>query len=282
MANATRSEKTIEEIMASAPAAAPIVDVPVGEPAPAAADRQNAGVAEILRKLIEYRVDPRFVRGRPKRVRLQTGEVVDIVNSPQGKKLFDAELTAEQNAINQRENAVSEIMKRVREKQRKIPLAERANRAGRVVGRTVGRVVTGAKRYVPNPLKQYGSEFSKNIGGRRGALAGLGALAGGALIGKFMQARAEDSNTELQRQEDLRRSARQDMFDLLGRKEHKQAIQMNIDDNLAQLQQKAPDLYMRVAAGRMLPQGAVVIGGVPRQDLLQQLGMSMSNGDFNQ
>jgi hypothetical protein len=72
------------------------------------------------------------------------------------------------------------------------------------------------------------------------------------------------------------------MLNLLGRKEHKQALQMNIDDNLAQLQQKAPDLYMSVAAGRRLPQGAVVIGGVPRQDLLQQLGMSMSNGDFNQ
>jgi hypothetical protein len=57
---------------------------------------------------------------------------------------------------------------------------------------------------------------------------------------------------------------------------------MSINDNLAQLQAQAPDLYMSVAAGRRLPQGAVVIGGNPRQDLLQQLGMSMSNGDFNQ
>lgn len=159
-------------------------------------------------------------------------------------------------------------------------------RAGRRAGLAVGGAVKGLPK-IPlpsarNPLVRFGLRYNKNIGGMRGGLAGLGALAGGALVGKLIQSGVESSEIEQQRMEDLRRSARRDMLDLLGRKEHKQALQMNINDNLAQLQAQAPDLYMSVAAGRRLPQGAVVIGGVPRQDLLQQLGMSMSNGDFNQ
>ena len=133
-----------------------------------------------------------------------------------------------------------------------------------------------------NPLVRFGLRYGKNIGGMRGGLAGLGALAGGALIGKAIQAFGEDRETEAQRQEMLRRQARQDMLDMLGRKEQKRALQMSIDDNLAKLQAQAPDLYMRVASGRLLPQGAVVIGGVPRQDLLNQLGMAMSNGQFSE
>jgi hypothetical protein len=72
------------------------------------------------------------------------------------------------------------------------------------------------------------------------------------------------------------------MLDLLGRKEQKQAVQMSINQNLAKLQMEAPDLYMRAATGRVLPQGAVVIGGAPRADLLNQLGMAMANGQFGQ
>ena len=133
-----------------------------------------------------------------------------------------------------------------------------------------------------NPLVRFGLRYGKNIGGMRGGLAGLGALAGGALIGKAIQGFGEDQEREERRQEMLRRQARQDMLDMLGRKEQKQAVQMSINDNLAKLQQTAPDLYMRVASGRLLPQGAVVIGGVPRQDLLNQLGMAMSNGQFSE
>jgi len=133
-----------------------------------------------------------------------------------------------------------------------------------------------------NPLVRFGLRYGKNIGGVRGGLAGLGALAGGALIGKAIQAFGEDREAEAQRQEMLRRQARQDMLDMLGRKEQKRALQISIDDNLAKLQSQAPDLYMRVASGRLLPQGAVVIGGVPRQDLLNQLGMAMSNGQFSE
>jgi hypothetical protein len=43
-----------------------------------------------------------------------------------------------------------------------------------------------------------------------------------------------------------------------------------------------PAIYTAVSAGRKLPQGAVVLGGQPRVDLLQELGRSMAEGQFRQ
>jgi len=43
-----------------------------------------------------------------------------------------------------------------------------------------------------------------------------------------------------------------------------------------------PQLYNEVLAGRRLPLGAVVIGGRPRTDLLEQLALDMAEGNFDQ
>lgn len=228
--------------------------------------------------------NPRLLRRAPKIVRIGGKEIElpeDYAQRKKFRKYRNEEIKKKRDEL-----AAAPGRRRAQDRQTAEQLRGTLGRAGRRAGMAVGGVV-GALPKMPlpsarNPLVRFGLRYGKNIGGMRGGLMGLGALAGGALVGKIMQARAEGSEFELQRQEDMRRSARQDMLNLLGRKEHKQALQMNIDDNLAQLQQKAPDLYMSVAAGRRLPQGAVVIGGTPRQDLLQQLGMSMSNGDFNQ
>ena len=287
MAKATRSPKSIEEIMASAPKAQEILAgiaetvVPEDVATAAATDSQNAGVAQALRRAIEYRVDPRFVRGRAKRVRLQSGELIDLA-SPRGRKLFEAEKAEEIKAIKARD----EIRRAFDDYRTREQLRGTLGGLGYKAGRGAARV-RAALPGIPmpsarNPLVRFGLRYGKNIGGVRGGLAGLGALAGGALVGKAIQAFGEDREAEAQRQEMLRRQARQDMLDMLGRKEQKRALQMSIDDNLAKLQAQAPDLYMRVASGRLLPQGAVVIGGVPRQDLLNQLGMAMSNGQFSE
>jgi hypothetical protein len=246
------------------------------KPVVEASDAKPDAVSETIRKVNQAVRPPLELpdpsstgsSSRPRRmVRLQSGELIDATTS-RGKRLFNVELKAEQDAIGQRESAVNEIMKRVRGKQRKLSMPER-------FGRKVGK-------YVPNPLLRYGAQFSRNIGGMRGGLMGLGALAGGALIGKMVQGSGDLQRVQELDQEMLRRRARQDMLDLLGRKEQKQAVQMSINQNLAKLQMEAPDLYMRAATGRVLPQGAVVIGGAPRADLLNQLGMAMANGQFRQ
>jgi len=53
-----------------------------------------------------------------------------------------------------------------------------------------------------------------------------------------------------------------------------------IQRNIGRIQQYAPDLFLSVSAGRKLPTGAVVLGGTPRQDLLNELGRAMADGQF--
>tara|TARA_X000001382_G_C3167861_1_gene178475 strand:+ start:306 stop:716 length:411 start_codon:yes stop_codon:yes gene_type:complete len=45
--------------------------------------------------------------------------------------------------------------------------------------------------------------------------------------------------------------------------------------NLNFLKQNSPAIYDSVLAGRSLPEDAVVLGGTPRQDLLQELARNM-------
>lgn len=176
-----------------------------------------------------------------------------------------------------------------RPKQDRITEAQLRGRLGRA-GRAAGLAVGSATARLPkvpmptarNPLVRFGLRYGRNIGGTRGALMGLGALGGGALVGGLMREASMEGDALERNREDLRRRARQDILDLVGRREYKESVQMGIEQNLARLQANAPDLYMRAAAGRILPQGAVVIGGVPRTDLLNELGMAMSNGQFGQ
>ena len=196
--------------------------------------------------------------------------------------MFEAEKAEEIKAIKARDEIRRAFDDYRTRKQLRGTLGGLGYKAGRFAARVRAALPDMPVPSARNPLVRFGLRYGKNIGGMRGGLAGLGALAGGALLGKGIEAFGERREEEAQRQEMLRRQARQDMLDMLGRKEQKQAVQMSINDNLAKLQQTAPDLYMRVASGRLLPQGAVVIGGVPRQDLLNQLGMAMSNGQFSE
>jgi hypothetical protein len=62
----------------------------------------------------------------------------------------------------------------------------------------------------------------------------------------------------------------------IGENKHR----LEIERYEKRLQDVAPDLYNRIAAGRYLPAGAVVIGGVPRRDLIRELAESMHEGAF--
>lgn len=242
------------------------------------AGREGQGLAENVE--VELRgPTPRDLRraaGRDRTVRIGDKEIPLPQDYAQRKKFRKYRLEEMQKLGGRRRE----------DRKTRLQLQGGLGQIGYQAGRDAARV-RAALPQIPmpsarNPLVRFGLRYGKNIGGMRGGLAGLGALAGGALIGKAIQGFGEDQEREERRQEMLRRQARQDMLDMLGRKEQKRALQMSIDDNLAKLQQSAPDLYMRVASGRLLPQGAVVIGGVPRQDLLNQLGMAMSNGQFSE
>ena len=53
-------------------------------------------------------------------------------------------------------------------------------------------------------------------------------------------------------------------------------------ENASRLAALAPDVYNRVLAGRLLPKGAVVLGGQPRTDLMEELTGRMAQGEFRQ
>lgn len=53
-------------------------------------------------------------------------------------------------------------------------------------------------------------------------------------------------------------------------------------DNTVNLIRYAPEVANQVMAGRRLPKGAVMIGGRPRVDLMQQLAEQMSDGAFQE
>ncbi len=57
-------------------------------------------------------------------------------------------------------------------------------------------------------------------------------------------------------------------------------LQRDMATNAARLASVAPDVYNRVLAGRTLPRGAVVIGGRPRVDMLEELAYRMASGDY--
>jgi hypothetical protein len=112
------------------------------------------------------------------------------------------------------------------------------------------------------------------VGGGLAALAGLGVARGVDVYNTNRAAQDIRFDTE--------RESRESLLAGLVNQGKERSLQNAIQANLAEVQRQSPFLYNQVAAGRVLPQGAVVLGGRTRQDLLQELGRSMSEGQFSQ
>ena len=125
-----------------------------------------------------------------------------------------------------------------------------------------------------------GRAFKSGYAGNGGPLMGLAALAAGTGAGMLIKGFREIGDENELRLQNVQQQAQRDSLTLMQNQGMKAHLENSINENLMRLQSESPDLYARVSAGRVLPQGAVVIGGAPRQDLLQQLGMSMSNNEF--
>lgn len=61
-----------------------------------------------------------------------------------------------------------------------------------------------------------------------------------------------------------------------------QDLEQLVNVNTQMLAQNAPQLFNQIMAGRELPDGATVIGGQPRTDLMREVAMQMSQGGFQQ
>ncbi len=73
-------------------------------------------------------------------------------------------------------------------------------------------------------------------------------------------------------------------FELAARdqREKHEALQKDIARHAASLAATSPHLYNQILAGRILPQGAVVLGGTPRTDIMEQLAYGMATGQINE
>lgn len=109
-----------------------------------------------------------------------------------------------------------------------------------------------------------------------GALAGIGAIAaGGGAVRNYLRKQQEESALI-----DFMNATRQNELARMSEESRARSYETAIQQNINNVMQHAPELYSAVVAGRKLPQGAVVLGGEPRVDLLQELGRSMAEGQF--
>lgn len=134
----------------------------------------------------------------------------------------------------------------------------------------------------PGGMRRVLSAMGRMARSRTGMVAGgaIAGMAGGEILRHAYDVGEGTSYDDLARgavNDDLRSRADQEL-EALARERRAESLQSSIAQNLQQLQMTAPDLYMRVATGRRLPQGAIVIGGEPRHDLLQELGEQMAQG----
>jgi len=61
-----------------------------------------------------------------------------------------------------------------------------------------------------------------------------------------------------------------------ARQKKYEALQKRMGQSLARLAASSPQTYQQVMTGRQLPQGAVVLGGQPRVDLMEDLALRMA------
>lgn len=64
--------------------------------------------------------------------------------------------------------------------------------------------------------------------------------------------------------------------------QERRAVEKTIATNTYRLARDNPQLYQEVLVARRLPRGAVVLGGKPRTDLLQELALRMGQGAYDQ
>lgn len=105
-----------------------------------------------------------------------------------------------------------------------------------------------------------------------------GAFLGQTVVAPVGRAIRDDLTGARIKEEEFRRNAMK-KTELLGslRRAYAQRQQMLTNSNLQFLKQNAPEVYDSVMAGRRLPEDAIVLGGQPRRDLLEELTRNMGS-----
>jgi len=159
--------------------------------------------------------------------------------------------------------------------------------AGKGVGKaaqyaTMGTDIKSLRGAMKRPIRAGGMDnpaTRQNLQKIGLAGQGLGFLTLPFLANKLTERLTLNPEEDAYARQDLlaqRRAVAQAKLALIEKNKRK----LEIESYEKKLQDVAPDLYNRIAAGRYLPAGAVVIGGVPRRDLIRELAESMHEGAF--
>jgi hypothetical protein len=65
---------------------------------------------------------------------------------------------------------------------------------------------------------------------------------------------------------------------ILAVKERARQVRESIRANITMIARTNPQLYNELVAGRRLPRGAIILGGPPRKDLLEEVATMMAGG----
>ena len=127
---------------------------------------------------------------------------------------------------------------------------------------------------IPKGINEYPSKHPFLTAGA--ALGGIGALdmigmpLARGIKGGLSNEKTHDliENLEFERQKSMIQQ---------GLASRQQAVEQEIAKQSARLAAANPHLYNQIIAGRRLPQGAVILGGNPRTDLMEQIASGMAS-----
>ena len=145
--------------------------------------------------------------------------------------------------------------------------------AFKALGGLLGGAATKAKG-----VAQAGSGVGLDFSSPAAAL-GLGlptALIAGDLAGQLgSSVKAEFTGLNKELDKELRRRRAEAAQGMRARR-----LQRAMAENMSRLAAANPQLYNQLLVGRMLPQGAVVIGGGQRPEFLESVAYQMASGGF--
>ena len=153
------------------------------------------------------------------------------------------------------------------------------------VGSSIAGSTKGARSYGSEVLT--GSSNIKEAVKKHPFLAGLGILGGGMIgsevVGSWSGSegllggiRVTTTGKSLQDMMKVHRLNQEVERDQSRRDLEYQQVQQQLARNAARLAASNPHLYNQIMAGRRLPQGAVILGGTPRTDLMEEIAGGMA------
>tara|TARA_Y100001938_G_scaffold150556_1_gene242040 strand:+ start:3703 stop:4239 length:537 start_codon:yes stop_codon:yes gene_type:complete len=153
------------------------------------------------------------------------------------------------------------------------------NRLAKLVGNFRGKAPAAV-----GPPKEHG--FIKNfLFGDEGFVrqnpvaAGIGGLGLAGMLGQpiVKGIRSGYTDYDFNRQVAAVKAEKENRRYMAGMNQQREEVEKELARQAARLAAANPNLYNQIMAGRRLPQGAVLLGGQPRTDLMEQIAYGMAS-----